>query len=276
MFDKLQLKSIRFPLCNKNFRGIQRIRTSLSLLLALVSLLACSREAPETATQLDDSDEILLQDSQQSPQSPNSLTPSEKTTGWKPLFDGVSTEGWHSYLKNTLEGWQVKEGVLFTPGKQGDIVTDQEYENFELELEWKIEDQGNSGVFYYVVENPAYQRIHETGPEFQIIDDQNYPQELADNQKTGSNSDVKAPSHSASLPPGSWNHTRIKADNGKVEHWLNEKLILEFDMNSPEWKELVAKSKFAAFDYAKVRKGHIALQDHGGPVSFRNIKIREL
>lgn len=276
MFDNIQLKNIRFFLFNKHYPYNQRKIASLSLLLVLTFLMACSREAPQSATKTEDSDVIHLQASQQSQASPDFLAPKETAKGWTPLFDGVSTEGWHSYLKNTLEGWQVKEGVLFTPGKQGDIVSDQEYENFELELEWKIQDQGNSGVFYYVVENPAYQRMHETGPEFQIIDDQNYPQELAANQITGSNSDVKAPSHSAFHPPGSWNHTRIKADNGKVEHWLNEELILEFDMDSPEWKALVAKSKFAAFDYAKVRKGHIGLQDHGGPVSFRNIKIREL
>jgi hypothetical protein len=267
MFD-LPQNSNCFSFYGKNYRTIQRKRNSLFLLLVLVFMFACSREAPKTATQQKDSDEVLLQDSQQSSQSPNSLTPDEKTAGWKLLFDGVSTGGWHSYLKNTLEGWHVKEGVLFTPGKQGDLVSDQEYENFELILEWKIEDQGNSGIFYYVVEDPSYKRISETGPEFQIIDDQNYPQELADNQKTGSNSDVKSPIHLASLAPGNWNHTRILADKGKVEHWLNAKLVLEFDMGSPEWRGLVAKSKFAALDYARSGKVISACRTMGGPFTF--------
>src|SRR5690606_35694392 len=113
--------------------------------------------------------------------------------GWELLFDGKSTNGWHAYLKDNPEEWQVQEGILYTPGKQGDIVTDREYENFDLVVEWKIEEQGNSGIFYHVVEDPNYPRMHETGPEFQIIDDQNYPQELTESQKTGANSDVKAP-----------------------------------------------------------------------------------
>lgn len=206
----------------------------------------------------------------------NSLSEAEKADGWQLLFDGESTNGWHNYLKNTLEGWQVEDGILFTPGKQGDIVTDREYENFEITLDWKIEEQGNSGVFFHVVEDPKYKRIHETGPEFQIIDDENYPQELTENQKTGANSDVKAPTELAANAPGSWNSTRILVNQGHVEHWLNNKKILEYDMDSPEWKQLVADSKFATMDYAEVRKGRIGLQDHGGPVFFRNIKIREL
>ena len=206
----------------------------------------------------------------------NTLSDAEKAEGWELLFDGQTTNGWHSYLKGNPEGWQVREGILHTPGKQGDIVTDKEYENFEVVVEWKIEEQGNSGIFYHVVEDPDYPRMHETGPEFQIIDDQNYPQELTESQKTGANSDVKAPTVAASNPPGEWNHTRINVNQGKVGFWLNGKKIIDYDMESPEWQELVAKSKFAPMDYAKVRKGHIGLQDHGGPVAFKNIKIKAL
>lgn len=205
----------------------------------------------------------------------NSLSASEKADGWELLFDGTSTNGWHNYLQTTLEGWQVEDGILFTPGKQGDIVTDREFENFEISLDWKIEDQGNSGVFFHIVEDPKYKRIHETGPEFQIIDNENYPAELTESQKTGANSDVKAPTVAAANAPGSWNSTRISVNQGQVEHWLNGQKILEYDMDSPEWKQLVADSKFADMDYAKIRKGRIGLQDHGGPVYFRNIKIRE-
>ena len=205
----------------------------------------------------------------------NTLSDAEKTEGWELLFDGQNTNGWHNYLKENLEGWQVQDGILHTPGKQGDIVTDKEFENFELVVDWKIEEQGNSGIFYHVVEHQDYPRMHMTGPEFQIIDDENYPQELTENQKTGSNSDVKAPTASAANPPGSWNNTRISVNQGEVEHWLNGQKILEYNMNSAEWKQLVADSKFADMDYAKVQRGRIGLQDHGGPVFFRNIKIRE-
>lgn len=206
----------------------------------------------------------------------NTLSEEEKAEGWQLLFDGKSTEGWHSYLKEQIEGWGVKDGMLTTPGGQGDIVTDNEYEHFELSLEWQIETQGNSGIFYYVVEKPEYPRMYETGPEFQIIDDENYPQALLESQKTGANSDVKAPSVLAAKAPGEWNHTRILVNRGHVEHWLNGQKVVEYDLHSPAWKALVAKSKFADMDYAKVHKGRIGLQDHGGPVAYRNIKIREL
>lgn len=206
----------------------------------------------------------------------NALSEKEKEDGWELLFDGKSTRGWHAYLGSDSLGWEVKDGVLMTPGKQGDIVTDQDFENFELLVEWKIEEQGNSGIFYHVVEQPDYPRMYETGPEFQIIDDHNYPQELMENQKTGSNSDVKAASVSASNPPGNWNQTRIRVDQGKVVFWLNGQQINDYDMESAEWQAMVAGSKFAPMDYAKVRSGKIGLQDHGGPVAFRNIKIRPL
>jgi hypothetical protein len=235
----------------------------------LIYLMACSSNESRIEEQVDvstESNEIAL----------NTLTEAEKAEGWELLFDGVSTQGWHSYLGDNTTGWQVEGGLLYTEGGNGDIVTDAEYEDFELLVDWKIEDQGNSGVFYHVIEDPEYPRIHHTGPEFQLIDDKNYPQELMDNQKTGAISDVKAPTVLASKAPGEWNHTRILVQKGHVAHWLNGKKIVEAEFDSPEWKDLVAKSKFAAFDYAKVRRGHIGLQDHGDAVAFRTIKIREL
>lgn len=245
------------------------------LMFILALMMACSQK-PSTLDNEQDKPGAMVNVNSESEQVMNTLSPTEESEGWQLLFDGRSTKGWHVYLKNKVEGWQVRDGLLYTPGKNGDIVTDKAYENFELSVEWKIEEQGNSGIFYYIVENPAYKRIHITGPEFQIIDDENYPQELADNQKTGSNSDVKAPTAFVSKAPGEWNQARILANQGHVEHWLNGEKVLEFEMESPEWKDLVANSKFASLDYAKVRKGRIGLQDHGGPVAFRNIKIREL
>ncbi len=206
----------------------------------------------------------------------NRLTPGEEKAGWKLLFDGKTTAGWHTYLKDSVRGWQVKDGVLFTNGKNGDLVTDELYEDFELTAEWMIHTKGNSGIFYYVVEDKKYPRIHMTGPEFQIIDDLNYPQKLNENQKTGSASDVKAQTRLASNPVGSWNKTRIKAKKGRVTHWLNGRKVVDYTLNSPEWNELVKISKFAEFDYAKVNKGSIGIQDHGGYVAYKNMKIRRL
>jgi len=198
-------------------------------------------------------------------------------TGFQSLIQDNSTAGWHTYLGGAVEGWKVKDGVLFTPGKQGDIVTDAIYENFELSLEWKIESQGNSGVFYNVVEEPENKRMHETGPEFQIIDDVNYPQELTEQQKTGALSDVIAPNALVSKKPGEWNHTKIVVNNGAAEHWLNGKKILTYDLKSDALQAKIAESKFSTLpSYAKSLKGRIGLQDHGGPVYYRNIQIKVL
>lgn len=242
--------------------------------MAWSSCLIISCSNPKTADEGDDKSPGVTQVSSSS--EVNSLSEEQKADGWQLLFDGKSTEGWHTFQKDKLEGWQAADGTLFTAGKNGDIVSDKQYEHFELVADWKIEDKGNSGIFFYVVESPEYKRVYETGPEFQIIDDVNYPQTLKDSQKTGANSDVQAPTSFPSNKPGEWNTTRILVNKGHVEHWLNGQKILEYEFDSPEWEELVSKSKFAGLDYAKVRKGHIAFQDHGDPVAYRNIKIREL
>lgn len=196
---------------------------------------------------------------------------------WQQLIQDNSTAGWHSYLGDSTTGWEVQDGVLFTFGNNGDIVTDEVYENFELSLEWMIEEQGNSGVFYHVDEKPENERIHMTGPEFQIIDDSNYPQELTDEQKTGALSDVIAPAVAAANPVGEWNETKIIVNSSAVEHWLNGEKILEYRLNSEDLKEQIANSKFESLpNFAKAGRGRIGLQDHGDPVYYKNVKIKKL
>lgn len=201
---------------------------------------------------------------------------SEKKGSWIDLLANNTLDAWHQYNGSTIKGWKVESGMLSTTGKNGDIVTNQEFENFELEMDWKIEKSGNSGIFIYVVEHPDHKHMYQTGPEFQIIDNENYPQKLTEQQKTGAMSDVIAPSLSPLKPAGQWNKTKIVSKNGKVEHWLNKKLILTYQIGSTELKAQIAKSKFAALPYAKVAKGKIGIQDHGDPVYFKNIKIREI
>lgn len=200
----------------------------------------------------------------------------KKPGKWVSLIQNGSTAGWHNYLNKGAVGWKVENDILYTTGKQGDIVTDQIYKDFELSLEWKIDLKGNSGVFINVVEDPKYKRMYETGPEFQIIDDINYPQELTPSQKTGSLSDVIAPNDVKLKKVGEWNHTRILVKNGKVEHWLNGKKILSYELGSKSLKDQIANSKFAKLDYAQAKEGRIGLQDHGDPVYYKNIKIRTL
>ena len=201
---------------------------------------------------------------------------SVKKGPWIDLLANNSLDAWHQYNGSSIKGWKVESGMLSTTGKNGDIVTNQEFENLELEMEWKIEKSGNSGIFIYVVEHPDNKYMYQTGPEFQIIDNENYPQKLTEQQKTGSMSDVIAPNLSPLKPAGQWNKTRIVSKNGNVQHWLNKKLILTYQIGSPALKEQIAKSKFAALPYAKVAKGKIGIQDHGDPVYFKNIKIREI
>jgi hypothetical protein len=201
---------------------------------------------------------------------------------WEVLFDGATTEHWRGYKKDHLPPeWTIENGTLTLTKKGGGyIVTKEQYENFELKLDWKISEAGNSGVFFHVSEDPAYKVPYETGPECQILDDEKHPDAvkgLAGTHKAGANYDLQAPLVAAVKPAGEWNSFVLKVRNGHVQHWLNGKKVQDYKIGSAVWKQLVSKSKFATMSgYGKFTSGHIALQDHGNRVWFRNIKIRRL
>mgnify|MGYP003330332455 FL=1 len=208
---------------------------------------------------------------------PASTTSAARNTGaWTPLFDGTSFTGWRGYKVDTVpSGWRVVDGTIAKTRPVEDIVTVKEYGDFELEIEWKIGRAGNSGIFYRGTEE--YDHIYWTAPEYQLLDDS-----LASDNKTRLTCAGAAyglyPSPAGHLKPvGEWNSTRIVARGNHVEHWLNGFKLLEYELNSPEWLGLVAKSKFNAWpNYGRNTKGHIALQgDHTGTLAFRNIRIRE-
>ncbi len=198
--------------------------------------------------------------------------------GWRPLFDGKTTAGWHAFRgKGMPEGWKVVDGALTRVAKAGDIVSDDEFGDFELMIDWKIAPKANSGIFYRVIENDPDPAMWMVAPEYQLIDDAGYPAKLKDTQHTGSNYDLQPPATLAAKPPGEWNTTRIVAKGPHVEHWLNGVKLVEYEIGSPEWQALVAKSKFADHPrYAKAPKGRIGIQDHGDWAAYRNIKIKEL
>lgn len=204
---------------------------------------------------------------------------------WIILFDGSTLEGWRTYGEDAPRPqWIVEDGAIKldvsedeTDSTGGDLITEQQFENFELELEWKISEGGNSGIFLGVREIPGQTVAYLTGVEMQILDDDNHPDGDQPETSAGSCYALYGPTAGVLRPMGDWNAVRLRVEDGRAEHWLNSVKIVEYDMNSGDWADRVAASKFADWEhFGRYRKGHIALQDHTDPVWFRNIRIREL
>lgn len=216
---------------------------------------------------------------------------SSKDSEWIYIFDGKTTDGWRGYNKETLpKKWEVINGELTFntelklekdwDGGNDIIYYKEQFENFELHLEWKLPKGGNSGVFYHVQE--GYNAPHNISPEYQILDDDGWEEinnaKLKNWQKAGANYGMHEPNISKKLnPSGQWNSSRIIHDNNKVEHWLNGKIILSFFKDSDDWNKKRNSEIFRdKTDYGKFKKGYIALQDHDTPIWFRNIRIKKL
>jgi len=212
----------------------------------------------------------------------NALSAKEKKEGWKLLFDGTTTTGWRNYKSDKVtDRWKVSNGELYldksvTTGT-GDIMTDGEFQDYELTLDWKISACGNSGVIFNVVEDDKYKNTYNSGPEMQMLDNTCHPDAKIAKHRAGDLYDLIACSKETVKPAGEWNQVRLISKNAKMEFWLNGTKVVDFTMHTPEWKEMVANSKFKSMPgFGESKKGHIALQDHGDAVWFRNIKIREL
>lgn len=196
------------------------------------------------------------------------------------LFDGRSLEGWHGYHgADAGLRWQVEQGNLSIrddgPG-QVDLVSNGQFENFELILEWKISPAGNSGIMFNVNESPEYSTTWRTGPELQILDNDGHADSTL-RHRAGDLYDLMESRSEMARPAGDWNESRLLLEDGLLRHWLNDVLVIEIQMWDTAWDELVAGSKFGSMPgFGKYHSGHIALQDHGDVVSFRNIRIREL
>ena len=207
----------------------------------------------------------------------NTLTAKEKAAGWKLLFDGKTTNGWHCFGNKPVNGWTVENGELVALGKEGlDIITDGEYENFELTIEWKLSKLANSGIFYDVVEE-GFKAPYESGPEYQLLDDINWPDKIEGWQTTGANYAMYPPKVKAMRPIGEWNQTKIIVNKSHVEQWLNGKMTVSFERWTPDWEARIKAGKWKDYPgYAKAKKGKIGMQHEQNKVFFRNIKIREL
>ncbi len=219
----------------------------------------------------------------------NHLTQLEKDAGWQLLFDGETTNGWRNYRKQTIgSSWKVEDGALYLDATKkpdggwqaadgGDIITDKSYKNYELKLDWKISACGNSGIIYNVVENDKYDYVWQTGPEMQILDNTCHPDTKYPTHRAGDLYDMIECKYKTVNPAGDWNKVRIKSLDGHMQFYLNGHKVVEFTMHTPEWDELIKNSKFYGWDgFGVAKEGHIALQDHGDPVYFKNIMIREL
>jgi hypothetical protein len=215
---------------------------------------------------------------------PNTLSEDEKKDGWRLLFDGRTTEGWRKYKSKTMPpSWKVENGSLLSRPRQGesrgDIVTVDQFDDFELRLEWKMTKGNNSGVIYRATEE--HNDVWESGPEFQVLDNTGHMDGLNPLASAGACYAVFPPAKDVTRPLGQWNQTRIVAQGKHVEHWLNGEKLLEYDIGSTRWLAHVKTSKFFQTAYRRgnwglAPKGHIALQDYGGAIEFRNIKIRPL
>ena len=216
----------------------------------------------------------------------NRLSEEEKNTGWQLLFDGQSTKGWHKYGGSPIgTAWKIADGVLYldTSARSnediaGDIVTDDDYENFDLKLDWKISKAGNSGIMFYVNEDTTKnKKPYETGPEMQIVDNEGHPDGKYPKHRAGDLYDLISCSKETVKPAGDWNEAEIKCLNGKLDLYLNGENVVSTTLWDDNWKKMVAGSKFKEWPgFGTYKKGKLCLQDHGNMVSFRNIRVKRL
>ena len=215
----------------------------------------------------------------------NKLTPAEIKKGWKLLFDGSTLTGWKTYNRSDMAtSWGVKDGAIFLDAKKGrsdvakgDLVTLEDYDDFEFSVEWKISDCGNSGIMYRIVEDPKYKQPYLTGPEMQVLDNKCHPDAKIITHRSGDFYDVMASKTENVKPAGEWNSVRIIMKGYKLEQWQNGVRQIKLTLGSDEINAIVEKSKWKnQKDWGKALIGKIGLQDHGDAVWFRNIKIRSL
>lgn len=242
--------------------------------LMVIALTACNNTESETASTASKKDTTSV--------------PINNATEWKSLFDGKTTAGWHTYGKKDVgEAWQVMDSslVLDTAQKEGwqikgggDIVTNEEFENYDLKLEWKISPAGNSGIIFNVKEDTSkYKYAWSTGPEMQVADNELNEDGKIFKHRAGDLYDLIPSTKSAVKPAGEWNTVEIISNKGKLDFYLNNEHIVSTTMWDDNWRKLITGSKFKDMpDFGTFKKGRIALQDHGAMVWYRNIKIKQL
>lgn len=263
---------------------MQNFKSIIAIISIVTLLISCGQQGEQKQADEEAQEEVLMK----TPEI-NTLTQAEIDEGWELLFDGITTAGWRGYGLETFpeKGWVIEDGVLHVlasgkgeAGGGGDIITEKKYGNFELSLEWKVSEGGNSGIFYLAQEKPD-QPIWKSAPEMQILDNAKHPDAklgVDRNRTAGSLYDLIPGDTSAVNPAGEWNQVKVMVYKGTVVHWVNGKNVLEYHLWTDDWKNMVLKSKFKDYeDFLNTADvGYIGLQDHGDDVWFRNIKIKEL
>lgn len=199
------------------------------------------------------------------------------STPWVNLFDGRTLDGWHNYATpgEPVQGWSIEDGLLIRSGPGGDLASDKMYQNFELELEWRVPPRGNSGVIYRVA--PEMSATYLSGPEMQILDDAGHRDGRNPLTSAGANYGLHAPLPGLVKPANEWNTARLLVNETHVEHWLNGTRAVTYELGSADWEARRRASKFADTEsYGRATRGFVVLQDHGDRVAFRNVRIREL
>ena len=205
------------------------------------------------------------------------LTAEQRAAGWRSLFDGTSTSAWRGYRSPTFPaGWSIVDGVLTKSGSVGDLVSKEQFGNFELALDWNLSTGGNAGLFYRGTEE--YDHIYWSAPEYQLLDDANHPDGKNRVTSAGAAYALYPPPAGVVKPAGQWNSTLIVVNGNRVQHWLNGQKLLEYELGSPDWEAKVKASKFVEYPkYGRATRGYIGIQgDHDGVLSIRNVRIREL
>lgn len=215
-------------------------------------------------------------------QAQNTLTAAEKKAGWKLLFDGKTTTNWQGYNRPEVPAeWKIADGVIsFNPDNDADnrpkdLTTKAVYKDFDLSLEWKISQNGNSGVIFNVVE--SYPEPYMSGFEMQVLDNEGHPDGKIIKHRAGDLYDLVSSTSEPVKPVGQWNHAEVISKHGHYTFFLNGVKINQFTMHDANWDKLVAASKFKQWpEFGKATKGKICLQAHGNQVSFRSVKIKVL
>ena len=207
----------------------------------------------------------------------NALSAEEKGAGWELLFDGESMSQWRNYQRDDIQQqWLVEDGsMVLAGGGGGDLITRKQYQDFDLKLDWKISEGGNSGVFFYADEAP--ERIYHNAPEIQFLDNERHPDRRLENHRSGSLYDMIASPAESHKIAGEWNSLRIQIASKRLRVWQNDVLTTDIVIGSVQWQKIVEGSKFSAWPgFGKNERGYIGVQDHGDMVFLKNIRIKEL